>query len=103
MRNGALDWLIKVGLATALLAGLALLAGSGRAMAADAGAAGQSALHWLGLLILAWLLSSLRLRRKNGRVALGIELSPVRRVRVLSSVVRARNARSVHLDRPDGI
>jgi hypothetical protein len=91
MNRSALDWLMKVAIATAALAGLAAFAGAGRALAADETvAAAGSPFHAAFLFLVAWLLSTLRLRRRGGRLVLAYELSPVRRVIAASTARRAR-------------
>ncbi len=58
------------------------------AWAADAGSAVEAGavLHAGALMLLTWCLASLRIRRRNGQMRIGFELSPVRRVRALSTV-----------------
>jgi hypothetical protein len=84
-------WLKRVVIATAILAAIGLYADTGRAMAAESGDAG-SATHAVMLFLVAWLISSIRVRRKAGRLRFGFEPSPVPRVRA-ASTVRSVNAR----------
>ncbi|MBX3568616.1 MAG: hypothetical protein KF914_11200 [Rhizobiaceae bacterium] len=90
MRRNALSWLVKVAIATATLAVIGAFAGTGRALAATPGTSGETPAHAAILLLAAWLMSSLRIRRRAGRLVLGFELSPIRRVRATSTVRRAR-------------
>ena len=78
-------WTIKLAIATILLlpasiAGAATVDGVGQA---------NSAFHVIAMFALVWCLSSLRIWRRNGNWRFGFELSPVRRVRALSTVHRA--------------
>jgi hypothetical protein len=90
MSGAGFDWLKRIVIATAILTAIGLLADTGRAMAADAGAGDGSTVHALGLFLLVWLLSSIRVRRKAGHVRFAFEPSPLPRVRALSTVRRAR-------------
>ena len=85
-------WLKRVVIATAILAAIGLFADTGRAMAAESGGEAGSATHAIMLFLFAWLLSSIRVRRKGGRLRFGFEPSPVPRVRA-ASTVRSVNAR----------
>ena len=64
------------------------ISSAGTAWAADAGnaSAAGTAVHAGALILLTWCLASLRVRRRNGQTRIGFELSPVRRVRALSTV-----------------
>ena len=90
--GSGMSWLLKVALATAALTALGVFASPGRAMAAEQVQGGNSLAHALTLLALAWLLSSIRVQRIGGRWRLRVEPSPVRRVRALSAVHRARRS-----------
>ena len=81
-------WTIKLTVATAML----LPASIARAATLDDFGQANSAVHAIAMFALIWCLSSLRIRRRNGNWRFGFELSPVRRVRALSTVHRA-NAR----------
>ncbi|MFI0844003.1 hypothetical protein [Mesorhizobium sp. IMUNJ 23232] len=85
-------WLKRVVIATAILAAIGLYADTGRAMAAESGGDAGSATHAVVLFLFAWLISSIRVRRKAGRLRFGFEPSPVPRVRA-ASTVRSVNAR----------
>jgi hypothetical protein len=94
MSGTGANWLKRVVIATVILSAIGLFADTGRAMAAEHGANAESTVHALGLFAFAWLLSSLRAKRKDGRWRLGLELSPISRVRAASTVhgVNARRA-----------
>ncbi|MDQ6432779.1 hypothetical protein RB623_01775 [Mesorhizobium sp. LHD-90] len=95
MSGTGTGWLKRVVIATAILTAIGLLADTGKAMAAGSGADGGSTAHALGLFLLVWLLSNIRVRRKAGHFRLGFEPSPLPRVRALSTVRRA-NRRGPH-------
>jgi uncharacterized membrane protein YgcG len=89
MRATGTEWLMRVLVATSVIALVSLFASTGRAMAAEAVGDVESATHTIAVFGLVWLLSSLRVRKKRGRWRLGFEPSPVRRVRASSTVHRA--------------
>ncbi|WP_349005660.1 hypothetical protein [Mesorhizobium sp. CN2-181] len=92
MGSGGTGWLKRVVIATAILTAIGLLADTGRAMAAESAGSATSTAHAIMLFLLAWLLSSIRVRRKAGHLRFGFEPSPVPRVRA-ASTVRSVNAR----------
>jgi hypothetical protein len=62
---------------------------AGTAWAADAATVVEGAgtiVHAGALILLTWCLASVRISRRNGQLRIGFELSPVRRVRALSTV-----------------
>ena len=89
IRIGA-TWLVRVGIATAALAGVGMMADPARKVAsgAAAGASDANLLHALALFATVWLIASLRIRREAGRWRLGFDPLPVRRV----SATQAANA-----------
>lgn len=80
LRIGA-TWLVRVGIATAALAGAGMMADPARKIAsgAVAGASDATLLHALALFAIVWLIASLRIRRETGRWRLGFDPLPVRR------------------------
>jgi hypothetical protein len=60
----------------------------GTAWAADAGTVegAGTMVHAGALILITWCLASIRVDRRNGQMRIGFELSPVRRVRALSTV-----------------
>lgn len=92
MSGTGANWLKRVAIATAILSAIGLFADTAPAMAAEGSANAESAVHALGLFVFAWLLSSLRAKRKDGRWRFGLELSPISRVRA-ASTVHGANAR----------
>lgn len=73
-------WLVRVGIATAALAGIGLMAEPAREVAAGAAAGGDMTfMHAAALFAIVWVVASLRIRRANGRLMLGFDPVPVRR------------------------
>jgi hypothetical protein len=82
-------WFLIVVVATAALS----IVGVMSARAATDTAAVEGA-HAAGLVAFAWAVSCLRFRRRNDGWRVGFELSPVSRVRAMSTVRRARRRMS---------
>jgi uncharacterized membrane protein YbhN (UPF0104 family) len=80
IRIGA-TWLVRVGIATAALAGVGMMANPARKVVsgAAAGAGDATLLHAVALFAIVWLIASLRIRREAGRWRLGFDPLPVRR------------------------
>jgi uncharacterized membrane protein YbhN (UPF0104 family) len=80
IRIGA-TWLVRVGIATAALAGVGIMADPARKVTSGAvtGASGATLLHAVALFAIVWLIASLRIRREAGRWRLGFDPLPVRR------------------------
>jgi hypothetical protein len=80
IRIGA-TWLVRVGIATAALAGVGMMADPARKVASGAagGTSDATFLHALALFAIVWLIASLRIRRDAGRWRLGFDPLPVRR------------------------
>jgi hypothetical protein len=70
----------------AIAAGISLAVGTVWMAGAADDAGSAAAAHAVALIMLTWCLTSLRIRRRNGRLEIGFELSPVHRVRALSTV-----------------
>jgi hypothetical protein len=88
IRIGA-SWLVRVGIATAALAGVGMMADPARKVASGAAAgASDATLHAVALFAIVWLIASLRIRREAGRWRLGFDPLPVRR----ASAARTANA-----------
>jgi hypothetical protein len=92
MPEGALGWLTRVAIATAVLSLIGVFGSTGRAFAATTGEL-PAAMHFAGLVAAAWLLAGLRFSRRLGGLSLEFEPLSPRRVRVLSTVQRARARR----------
>jgi hypothetical protein len=80
IRIGA-TWLVRVGIATAALAGVGMMADPARKVTsgAVAGASDATLLHAVALFAIVWLIASLRIRHESGRWRLGFDPLPVRR------------------------
>ena len=73
-------WLVRVGIATAALASVGMMADPARDVVggAAAGASEATLLHAGALFAIVWLIASLRIRREGGRWRLGFDPLPVR-------------------------
>jgi hypothetical protein len=93
IRIGA-SWLVRVGIATATLAGVGVMADPVRKVASGAatGAGDPTLLHALALFAIVWLIASLRVHRGAGRWRLGFDPLPVRRVSAVSSATQTAEA-----------
>jgi hypothetical protein len=81
IRIGA-TWLVRVGIATAALAGVGMMADPARKVASGSAAGASDAttlLHAVALFAIVWLIASLRIRRETGRWRLGFDPLPIRR------------------------
>ena len=81
IRIGA-TWLVRVGIATAALAGVGMMADPARKVASGSVAGASDAttlLRAVALFAIVWLIASLRIRREAGRWRLGFDPLPVRR------------------------
>ncbi len=80
IRIGA-TWLVRVGIVTAALAGVGMMANPARKVAsgAAAGASDATLPHALALFAIVWLIAGLRIRRETGRWRLGFDPLPVKR------------------------
>ena len=93
MKAGALDWLVKVAIVTAALAGIAAFAGAGRAVAATQAAASETPSGAVILFASASLIAVRHVLRRRDRVIQTFELSPARRVMAVSNA-RCQSRRS---------
>jgi len=83
-----LNWLKRVAIATAILTTVGLLAQPGKAFAAETATDAGSAGYAVALLVVAWLLASVRPGKTGGRWPVSFEPSRLRRVRAMSTVRR---------------
>jgi uncharacterized membrane protein YbhN (UPF0104 family) len=88
------SWLVRVGIATATLAGIGMMADPARKVAsgAAAGTSDPTLLHALALFAIVWLIASLRIRRSAGRWQLGFDPLPVRRASAAPSAAQTAPA-----------
>jgi hypothetical protein len=93
MRIAAI-WLVRVGIATATLAGVGMMAAPARKVTSGAatGASDPAALHALALLAIVWLIAGLRIRRDAWHWRLGFDPLPVRRAPAAPSAPQIRQA-----------
>lgn len=89
----AKKWLVRVGIATAILTVVGIFAQPGQAMAAGAEPPIGSETWAILVFALVWFLGSLRIRRSRGRLRLGFEPATVRR----TSSAWARGGRSARV------
>jgi hypothetical protein len=80
MRRIGSTWLVRVGIATAALAGAGMMADPARDVAAGAAASvdARGFLHAAALFAIVWLIAGIRIRRGPGHWRLGFDPLPVR-------------------------